>query len=102
MAGLAETSLEVLVGIRPPGALTAELVSGDTAVSARQPVVDWYTQGSTVAGTVEFGPVPSLVTFDAVRLYHGDQQLFDLPRSVTSLEPGDTFTQDIRLNGREL
>lgn len=101
--GLAETSLELLVGLRSPGPVTAELIyKGTPAGLGRLRVIDWYLQGSAVAGSVTFGPLKLPVTFDAIRLYHGGEQLADLPRSAMRLDPGDSFTEVIRIDGGPL
>lgn len=99
--GLTERSLEVLVGLQPPGPVTAELVLRGRPVGVpRQTIADWSTRGSAVAGTVTFGPMTSSVTFDAVRLYHGDEELADLIRpSSIQLTRGETFTESIRIDG---
>lgn len=98
--GLAEASLEVLVGLRSPGPVTAELIyKGSPVGLGRQQVTDWYTQGAAVAGSVTFGPLKLPVKFDAIRLYHSGEQLADLPRSAMQLDPGDSFTEHIRING---
>lgn len=99
---LAEASLHTLVGLRSPAPITAGLVFDSREVSAARPVpvTSWAADGPAVATTVVFGPYVVPVSFDAVRLYYGGEQLIDLPRlSVMNLDPGDVITEEIFLNG---
>jgi hypothetical protein len=99
---LGETSLRILVGLRSPAPITAGVVLHGQEVIAVRPVAvgRWAAEGSAVAATVSFGPFDHPVSFDAVRLYHGGEQLQDLPRrSVMNLDPGDVFSEPVFLSG---
>jgi hypothetical protein len=99
---LAEASLHLLVGLRGPAPVTAGMLIGGREVFTVRPVpvADWAAEGPAVAGTVTFGPFDVPVSFDGIRLYHGGEQLIDLPRlSTMSLDPGDVFEEQVFLDG---
>jgi hypothetical protein len=99
---LAEASLRTLVGLSSPAPVTAALVCGGLEVFSvpRVTLTDWAAEGPAVAAIVVFGPYNQPVSFDAIRLYHGGEQLIDLPRlSVLNLDPGEVFSEPIELSG---
>lgn len=101
---IAEAALRSLVGLRSPAPVTAAPVLNGSEVFAthRVPVTDWVADGPAVAGSVVFGPFAIPVSFDTIRLYHGGEELVDLPRrSVMNLDPGDRFEEPVFLDGTD-
>lgn len=101
---LAEASLHTLVGLRRPAPITAGLVLNGREVTTARPVTvsNWAADGPAVAGLVVFGPYNTPVSFDAVRLYHGGEQLIDLPHlPLVTLAPGLVFQEDVVLDATD-